>query len=136
MQKYVTAGMGLPERPGPPTAPVTVPYATANRTALVPDGYTATDGTLASPLNATSKTTTLPLLVDKIVEGREILQVSRSRPTGAMLWAVSGGRTTFHAVSSSVLGKGARDAHFGGQGSDWFVDFPTDAPTNRSHDGG
>jgi surface-anchored protein len=62
--------------------PVTVDYATSDGTAQAGVDYTATSGTLSFADGETSKTITIPILVDGFVENNETINLTLSNPTG------------------------------------------------------
>jgi len=62
---------------------VSVQYSTANGSAVAPDDYTVTSGTLSWPDgDATPKTITIPVASDTLLEGNETFTVSISSPAG------------------------------------------------------
>ncbi|MFN8526793.1 MAG: Calx-beta domain-containing protein [Chloroflexota bacterium] len=61
---------------------VTVQYATADGTAKAGQDYTATGGTLSFGANEDTKTFTIAIILDTVVEGNETIQVSLASPTG------------------------------------------------------
>ena len=63
-------------------APITVSFATANGTALAGQDYVATAGTLTLGVGETTKTITIPILADNVIEGPESFIVTLSGPTG------------------------------------------------------
>jgi parallel beta-helix repeat protein len=69
-------------RTGATGGTVTVSYATANGTATAGADYTATQGTLTFATGDTSKTFSIPLLDDSVVEGNETVKLTLSAPTG------------------------------------------------------
>ena len=90
------AGLGAGAVPAAPTpagpaggtvspsalAPITVSFATANGTALAGQDYVATAGTLTLGVGETTKTITIPILADNVIEGPESFIVTLSGPTG------------------------------------------------------
>src|SRR5262249_33442517 len=78
-------------RTGGSNVPVSVNYATSNGTATAGSDYTATSGTLSFGIGETSKTFTVPILDDTLVEGNETVNLSLSNPTGG---ATLGSQTT------------------------------------------
>jgi hypothetical protein len=69
-------------RTGGSNVPVSVSYATSDGTATAGADYTATSGTLNFAIGETSKTFTIPILDDKLVEGNETVNLTLSSPTG------------------------------------------------------
>jgi hypothetical protein len=70
--------------------PVTVDYSTADGTAVAGQDYTATHGTLVFQPGETSKTVTISILNDTVVEGPETLTLGLANPTaGAHLGSPS-----------------------------------------------
>ena len=69
---------------------VTVNYATADGTATAGSDYTATSGTLTFAAGQTSKTITVAVRGDTLVEGAETLRVVLSNATGATIAAGNG----------------------------------------------
>jgi hypothetical protein len=65
---------------------VTVNYATANGSALAGSDYTATSGTLTFAAGQTSKTITVPVIGDTIVEPNEAFVVNLSGAIGATIF--------------------------------------------------
>lgn len=63
-----------------------VPYATANGTALAGSDYTATSGTLTFSASQTSKTVTVSVLGNTTVEANETFTVNLSGATGATIF--------------------------------------------------
>jgi hypothetical protein len=73
-------------RTGGSNVPVTVNYATSNGTANAGADYTATSGTLSFGIGETSKTFTVPIIDDALVEGNETINLTLTGPTnGATL---------------------------------------------------
>ena len=66
-------------------SPVTVEFATADVSAMAGLDYTATRGTLVFAAGVTTRTFSLPVLNDGLVEGTEYFRVSLSNPTNAVL---------------------------------------------------
>lgn len=92
-------------RTGNRSQPVTVDYATANGTAKAGD-YTQAAGTLSFAANETTRTLTLSIRDDSVVEEEESFQVTLSNPTNG---AELGGQRTAEVVildndSSTVVG--------------------------------
>ncbi len=69
-------------RTGGSAGSVSVHYATGNGTATVGSDYTAASGTLTFADGETSKTFTVPILNDTLVEGSETVNLTLSSPTG------------------------------------------------------
>ena len=63
------------------TLPVTVDYQTFNETALAGQDYVPTNGILTFNLLENSKTITIPLLNDSVLEPRESFRIELSNPT-------------------------------------------------------
>ncbi|MBK7992200.1 MAG: SMP-30/gluconolactonase/LRE family protein [Blastocatellia bacterium] len=61
---------------------VTVNYATSDGTATAASDYTASNGTLTFLNGETSKTFSVPIIDDVLVEGNETVNLSLSNPTG------------------------------------------------------
>jgi Tol biopolymer transport system component len=62
--------------------PITVDYATTNGTATAGSDYTAVSGTLSFPEGTFSRTITIPILEDQLIEGSEQFAISLSNSTG------------------------------------------------------
>jgi chitinase len=74
----------------PASGPVTVGYATANGTASAGTDYTATSGTLSFAAGETSKTVTVAVRGDTVVEANETLGLTLSAPSGATIGTGTG----------------------------------------------
>ncbi|MEO8033044.1 MAG: Calx-beta domain-containing protein [Acidobacteriota bacterium] len=87
------------------TSAVTVNYATSNGTATSGADYTASSGTLTwAAGDSTSKTFTVPILDDTIVEGNETFNITLSAPTGgATLGSQSSAVVTIVDIEPGVL---------------------------------
>jgi hypothetical protein len=70
---------------------VTIAYATRDGTAAAGNEYTATSGTLTFAPGQTSKTFSVPILDNKVVEGDQTVNLTLSNPTGG---ATLGSRST------------------------------------------
>ncbi|MEI7687531.1 MAG: cellulase family glycosylhydrolase, partial [Planctomycetota bacterium] len=70
-------------------SPVTVAYTTANLTAMAGSDYTATTGTITFAPAETSKTISVAVLADAILEANETFRLALSAPTNATLAAAS-----------------------------------------------
>jgi hypothetical protein len=68
----------------------TVDYATADGTALAPDDYTATSGTLSFPAGTTSETVSVPVSGDFTYEPAETMTLGLSNPAAGSLGDASG----------------------------------------------
>src|SRR5262249_27941984 len=68
-------------RTGGSNVPVSVNYATSDGTATGAD-YTASSGTLSFGIGETSKTFTVPITDDTLVEGNETINLTLAGPTG------------------------------------------------------
>ena len=64
------------------TGGVTVQYATANGTALTPADYTASSGTLTFAAGETTRTFSVPIVNDTLLEGNKTVNLSLSAPGG------------------------------------------------------
>ena len=113
------------------STPVTVDYATEDRTATAGDDYLAASGTLRFAAGETSKTVEVPVLLDSEEEGIETLVLHLSNPNGAFLadgeatgtiedgdllpkaWLARFGRTVAGQMVDAVGARvhGARHAH-------------------------
>jgi Tol biopolymer transport system component len=62
--------------------PITVDYATVDGTATAGSDYTAVSGTLNFPEGTFSRTITIPIFDDQLIEGSEQFSISLSNPTG------------------------------------------------------
>ena len=69
---------------------VTVNYATANGSAVAPGDYSARSGTLSFSGTTTTRTISVPVLADGIVEGTESFVVNLTSPSGASLSKAQG----------------------------------------------
>ena len=67
------------------TGPVTVHYSTGNGTATAGSDYTAVSGTLTFAAGETSKTISVPIAGDTLVEANETLSIALSSPSGATI---------------------------------------------------
>jgi hypothetical protein len=74
------------KRTGNTALPVSVQYATSNGTASAGSDYKATAGTLSFAAGETSKTFTIPILDDKLVEGNETVNLTLRSPIGGRYW--------------------------------------------------
>ena len=92
-------------RTGGSNVPVTVAYATSNGTATAGSDYTASSGTLTFAVGETTKTFTVPILDDTLVEGNETVKLTLTSPTGG---ATLGGQSTatLTIVSDDTAGTG------------------------------
>jgi len=77
-------------REGGAAGAVTVAYATTDGTALAGSDYTAVSGVLSFPDGATSKSISVPILNDSVIESNETFSILLSSPTGG---AVLGSNT-------------------------------------------
>jgi hypothetical protein len=92
-------------RTGGSEGSVSVNYATANGTAAAGSDYTATGGTLSFANGETTKSFTVPIVDDELVEGIETVQLTLSNPTGG---ATLGGQPTATlAIASDDVSKAA-----------------------------
>ncbi len=73
------------QRSGDASSSASVQFRTVNGTATAGEDYTAQSGTLNFAANQTTRTITVPLLSDIVVEGSETFSVRLSNPTGATL---------------------------------------------------
>ena len=103
------------------TQAINVSYATANGTAVAPDDYTATSGTLTFPVGTITQTVTVPVVGDTLDELNETFTVTLSNPVGATLGTATGtgtitdNDTTTIAISNVTVTEGdaaAVDATF------------------------
>jgi len=74
----------------PAAGPVTVNYATANGTATAGTDYTATSGTLSFAAGETTKSVTVAVRGDRVVEANETLSLTLSAPSGATIGTGTG----------------------------------------------
>ncbi len=118
---------------------MTVNYATANATATAGSDYTATSGTLSFAAGEISKTITVPVLGDKVVESSETFSLTLSNPSGATLGSAASATATIIDNDSAVtlpsytvagtlgddffLPSGSNN-YFGGGGSDTYIISP------------
>jgi large repetitive protein len=82
------------------TDTVTVDYATSNGTATAGTDYTAASGTLTFNQGETSKTFSIPIISDNVLEGDETINLTLSNPTGG---AVLGNSTAVLTIKSPQL---------------------------------
>ena len=80
-------------RTGGSDVPVTVNYATSNGTAAAGSDYTATSGTLTFGVGETSKTFTIAIADDSLVEGNETVNLTLSNATGGATLGTQGTAT-------------------------------------------
>lgn len=73
---------------------VTVDYATSDGTAVAPDDYESTTGTLTFNLGETSKTFSVPIVNDPFVEGNETVGLTLSNAVNASLGSPSSATLT------------------------------------------
>lgn len=83
-------------RSGPTTTAASVNYTTVNGSAVAGSDYTTTSGTLQFPAGTSSKTITIPLLKDTVVEGTENFSVHLFNPSGVQLGNVSDATVTIN----------------------------------------
>jgi Ca2+-binding RTX toxin-like protein len=111
-------------RTGITNQPITVNYATANGTtnpATAGTDYTAVNGTLTFATNETTKTLTVAIIGDTVVENNETFVVNLTNPTNATLADGQGlGTITDDDTVSGILKKGTtgNDSLLGGTGND------------------
>jgi len=82
------------ERAGNLSKPATVNYATSNGTAIAPSDYTATSGTLSFAAGEITKTISIPIINDALIESSETLNIALSNP---------GRRTRIGSPSTATL---------------------------------
>jgi hypothetical protein len=70
--------------------PASVSYATADGSAVAPGDYSPRSGTLSFSTTITTRTVSVPVLVDGLVEGTESFLVSLTNPSGALLGKAEG----------------------------------------------
>ncbi len=68
---------------------IRVDYATADGSAIAPDDYTATSGTVVFPKRTTQQTVSIPIVPDTAAESDETFTVTLSNPAGATLGTAS-----------------------------------------------
>ncbi|MEA5522599.1 Calx-beta domain-containing protein [Limnoraphis robusta] len=88
-------------RTGGSDGTVTVDYATENNTALAGIDYTATSGTLTFADAELSKTFTVPILDDTLVEGNELFNLTLTNATGGA--SLGTAISTVNIVDNDVL---------------------------------
>jgi hypothetical protein len=69
----------------PSAQTVSVSYATADETATAASDYGAVDGTLVFAPGTTSRSVSVPVFGDRVLEGAETLRVELSEPSGAVI---------------------------------------------------
>jgi predicted extracellular nuclease len=74
----------------PAPSPVTIDYATANGSAAAGSDYLALAGTVSFAAGESTKTVSVPILGDKVLEANETFSLVLSNPTGATLADASG----------------------------------------------
>jgi uncharacterized delta-60 repeat protein len=131
-------GAILVQRAGESSTPITVDYATRDDTARAGINYTATNGTLAFAPLETTKTISIPMLDDHLLEGDLAFRVTLSNPTGGALLGLSTATVIIRNVdfgfppgSVTVLDNGLinlslnapSSAHFVVEASTNFVDW-------------
>jgi len=84
------------------TGTVTVRYFTANGSAFNPSDYLSTNGTLTFLPGQTSKTITVPLVDNQIVENNETFRVNLFSPTNGVITKAIGTATLSDTLVSSV----------------------------------
>ncbi|MFK8009523.1 MAG: peroxidase family protein [Saprospiraceae bacterium] len=77
----------------PSTTPVTVSYATANGTAMTPDDYATSTGTVTFQAGMTSATILIPVTDDIVDEPTESFVVNLTNPSGATIATPQGTAT-------------------------------------------
>ena len=68
------------QRSGNLAKPATVNFATSNGTAIASSDYTATSGTLSFAAGETTKTISIPIINDTLIESSETLNIALSNP--------------------------------------------------------
>ena len=81
------------QRSGNTTTEVTVNFLTTDGSATQGDDYTNTTGTLTFAANETSKTFTIPIVPDVLVEGNETVTLTLNTPTGGAVLGTPSGAT-------------------------------------------
>jgi len=82
------------QRAGNLSRPATVNYGTSNGTAIASSDYTATSGTLSFASGETTKTISIPIINDTLIESSETLNIALSNP---------GRRTTIGSPNTATL---------------------------------
>jgi ribosomal protein L35AE/L33A len=89
-------------RTGGSAGAVTVQYATSNGTATAGSDYTASSGTLSFAAGVTTRTFTIPIASDGVVESAETVNLTLSNPTGgATLGSPATGTLTINDTGAS-----------------------------------
>ena len=109
---------------------VTVGYSTVNGTATAGSDYTATSGTLTFTAGQTTKTVTVPVTGDTVVEPNETFYLSLATPTGATILDGQGTGTITNddTAAASSLSIGNATVTEGNSGSTNAVFTVTLAP--------
>ncbi|MFM2062782.1 MAG: hypothetical protein RLZZ507_2452 [Cyanobacteriota bacterium] len=89
-------------RSGAASQPITVNFTTANGTATAGSDFTSTSGTLTFATNETTKTITIPIIGDTIVEANETFFVNLSNAVNATIADGQGQGTINNDDSSSI----------------------------------
>jgi Ca2+-binding RTX toxin-like protein len=102
---------------------ITVQYATADGSATAPSDYTATSGTLSFNPGETSKTVTVPVHGDTVIEPDETFTVNLSSPTNAVLLDAQGEGTIRNDdlnpnAACTITGTNGNDTIVGTSGND------------------
>jgi Calx-beta domain len=101
----------------PSAFPVSVQYATTDRTALAGTDYVATSGTTTFQPGITSQTITVPVIGDRLARGNKNFQVRLSAPVGAPLGDSEGNlRILDPNVNVSVLAMSSQPGDYIGGG--------------------
>jgi Calx-beta domain-containing protein len=122
----------------PSSSPVTVQYATVDKSALNGTDYVGSTGSVQFPLGVTSQNLAIPILGDRLARGNKNFQVKLSAPSGAPLGdGIAKVRILDPNVSMTVLSMSSQPGDYIGQGKKWLYTIADGVfTTSRNYDNG